>query len=234
MPKISNKPKRNNEQTFKPIIQDETKHQPVAITLTKSSRKVSFEDPKDSMSSTKDVTSSFLNSEFALRTNEKSKSLVNTKPLHSGLKPKSLSRLSRSGCLKSMAQDQLQSPAVGLPTVSDENLSSSSDNDEENTTLCLNNPLSGNNDSVSSMWGQFVDVIPIDLIETSLSKKRRLKVSRRKSLGNINHFAPYTLKNSRSRTKRLAKNKSCYFSNECYQSASLTDQISDALCQLQM
>jgi len=229
MPKIRAKPMRNTQQTVKP------RYQPAAITLTKRSRKVSFEDPQSSMSRTKDVTSSFLNSEFALPTMEKSKTTANTKLLHSGLKPKSLSRLSRSGCLKSMAQEQLLSQPVSLPTVSDDNLSSS-DNDEEDTKLCQRRPLSGNDESVSLMWGQFVDVIPIDPIETSLCKKRRLKISRRKSLAgnNIYHFTPYTLSNSKTRTKRLTKNKSCYFSNQWYQSVKLTDQISDALCSLQM
>mmetsp|Transcript_7570 Transcript_7570/g.7135 ORF Transcript_7570/g.7135 Transcript_7570/m.7135 type:complete len:235 (-) Transcript_7570:73-777(-) len=234
MTKIRVKPTRRTQRSSKPehcninsshILTHTPIHHPVSIAFTKRSRIVSFEDSQDSMLPPKDVTSSFLNSEFTFRKAEKPLMTTNIKT------PKTLSRLSRSGCLKSMAQELYTQP-VTPSTVSDES-SSSSDNNEEETELYSRWSLYENLDSVSSTWGQFVDVIPIDT-ETSLSKKRRLIISRRKSssANNIYHYAPYSLPSSRP--QRHSKNDSYFYSTQRYKNTALTDQISESLCQMRM
>ncbi len=208
----------NNRHAFSRSEQ-ETIHKPDSSTFTKRSRIVSFEDPQISATHQKDVTSSFLTSEFATKTEEQSLS-TNTK------KPRTLSRLSRSGCLKSMAQGLCTQP-VTLPTVSDENLSST---DSEEPELSRSRSMSDHLDNSSSTWGHFVDVVPVD-VETN-SRRHRYIRSRSKSYPhNLFDRSPYS---------RPANRKNLLFKNDAYLhttqqfNTTMTDQISDALLHMRV
>ena len=209
----------NNRHAFSRSEQD-TIHKPDSSTFTKRSRIVSFEDPQISTKHQKeDVTSSFLTSEFAIKTEEQSLS-TNTK------KPRTLSRLSRSGCLKSMAQGLCTQP-VTLPTVSDENLSSS---DSEEQELSCSRSMSEHLDNSSSTWGHFVDVVPVD-VDTNSRRQRYIR--------SRSHSFPHNLF-GRSPYSRPANRKNLLFKNDSYLhttqqfKSTITDQISDALLHMRV
>jgi len=123
-------------------------------------RRVSFENtfssPPPSPSTQNDVTSRFLNSEYAFQTHPQHQ---NNKPQHSHLfnahktsiamapHRASLSKLSRSGCLSSLV-DQAVSEPTAVNSISEENLSNFMDNDCERDTYTNDQTRSLSHDSL--------------------------------------------------------------------------------------
>jgi len=181
--------------------------------------RVSFEDSFSSQSSSpstqNDVTSIFLNSEYATQTHpqhhhHKQRSMATQRGSFSIL---SRSKLSRSGCLSSLVDQAVSEPAA-VNSISEDNLLGISGDDcgrdtptnDQKRSLSHDslelhsmedyNGTTDNSDGGFSGWGQFVDVIPL---EPSTKQCRTRK-------GNLSHaamrYCPYSTVSQRNRRPR--------------------------------